>query len=82
MYTLLGRLALGFFAQENWDNYIWRGFQTITDPAVRIVRFVTPQVLGGAVVLTFAALWVMVLRIAYLLILLNLGWAPVATQAS
>jgi uncharacterized protein YggT (Ycf19 family) len=82
MYTLLGRLALGFFVQENWDNYIWRSFQAITDPAVRIVRFVTPQVLNSAVVLIFGALWVMVLRIAYLLILLNLGLAPVAAQAS
>ena len=32
MYTLLGRLVLGFFVPENWDNYIWRGFKRVTDP--------------------------------------------------
>ena len=42
MYTLLGRLVLGLFVPENWDNYIWRGFKAITDPFLRVVRIVTP----------------------------------------
>lgn len=76
MYTLIGRLVLGFFVPENWDNYIWRGFKAVTDPAVRAVRFVTPQVLSHGVVLVFGALWMMALRLAWLVVLLNVGLAP------
>ena len=82
MYTLLGRLVLGLFVRQDWDNYIWRGFTTLTDPVVRVVRFVTPQILSHTVVLMFAALWLMALRVAYMIILLNIGLAPVANQAS
>ena len=82
MYTLLGRLVLGLFVRQDWDNYIWRGFTTLTDPVVRVVRFATPQILSHTVVLMFAALWLMALRVAYMIILLNIGLAPVANQAS
>jgi len=79
MYTMLGRLALGFFVPENWDNFIWRGFRLVTDPAVRVVRYITPDVLAQPVVLAFAALWLMVLRVAYFGLLFNAGLAPAAT---
>ena len=48
MYTVIGRLVLGFFVPENWDNFIWRGFRFVTDPAVRAVRYVTPACAGPA----------------------------------
>ncbi|MBE0694289.1 MAG: YggT family protein [Aquamicrobium sp.] len=76
MYTLIGRLVLGFFVPENWDNYIWRFFRLITDPFVKAVRFVTPQVLSHTVVIVFAVLWVMAVRLAYLVTLINLGLGP------
>jgi uncharacterized protein YggT (Ycf19 family) len=77
MYTLLGRLALGMFVPENWDNYIWRGFKAVTDPAVHVIRYVTPSVLGHPVVLIFGVLWLMALRLAYLLMLINIGLSPI-----
>lgn len=80
MYTLLGRLVLGFFVDENWDNYIWRGFKLITDPFLRVVRFVTPAILTQPVVVVFGVLWLMALRLGYLMLLANLGVAPVASQ--
>lgn len=76
MYTLMGRLVLGFFVPENWDNYIWRFFRLITDPFVKIVRLVTPQVLSHPVVIVFAVLWLMAIRLAYLVMLINLGLGP------
>ena len=79
MYTLLGRFALGLFVPENWDNYIWRGFRLVTDPVVRGVRFITPDVLAQPVVLIFAALWMMLLRVVYLVVLMNAQMAPPAT---
>ena len=75
-YTLLGRLALCMFVPENWDNYIWRSFKAITDPAVRVVRYVTPTVLGHPVVLIFAVLWLMAIRLVYLVLLINVGLSP------
>ena len=48
MYTLLGRLVLGLVVPENWDNYIWRAFKAITDPVLKVVRFVTPKALADS----------------------------------
>ena len=76
MYTLLGRLALSFFVAPDWKNYIWRAFVAITDPAVKLTRFVTPQVLPHVVVLIFAVLWLMLLRIALFAVLANLDMLP------
>ncbi|CAG1005108.1 MAG: YggT family protein [Rhizobiaceae bacterium] len=76
MYTLIGRLVLGFFVPENWDNYIWRFFRLVTDPFVKLVRFVTPQVLSHTVVVVFGILWLMAFRLVYLVTLINLGLGP------
>ncbi len=76
MYTLIGRLVLGFFVPENWDNYIWRFFRLITDPFVKVVRFVTPQLLSHTIVVVFGILWLMAIRLAYLVTLINLGLGP------
>jgi len=81
MYTMLGRLVLGFFVPETWDNFIWRGFRLVTDPVVRVVRFITPDVLAQPVVLVFAALWLMALRLGYFLFLFNAGLTPAASGA-
>jgi uncharacterized protein YggT (Ycf19 family) len=76
MYTLLGRLILSFMAPPNWQNYIWRAFVRITEPAVRLTRFVTPEVLPPIVVMIFAILWLMVLRVALFVGFANAGLLP------
>ena len=77
LYTLLGRLILGLFApRPDWDNYIWRFFRRVTDPVLAVVGFVTPAIIPQVVVIIFAALWIMALRVAYLVALMNLGLAP------
>ncbi len=76
MYTVIGRLVLGFFVPENWDNFIWRGFRLVTDPAVRTVRYVTPDILAQPVVLVFTALWLMALRVGYFVLLFSAGLTP------
>lgn len=82
MYTLLGRLALGLFVPEDWDNYIWRFFKTVTDPFLRVVRLITPQILQHTVVIIFGVLWLMALRVVYLIALTNLGLGPIAVQGT
>ena len=82
MYTLLGRLILGLFVREDWDNYIWRFFKTVTDPFVKLVRYVTPEMIGHPVVLLFGVLWLLTVRFVYLAALINLGLGPVATPGA
>jgi uncharacterized protein YggT (Ycf19 family) len=77
MYSLLGRLILSFFAPPGWSNYIWRAFVRITDPAVNLTRAVTPAILPTAIVVVFAILWTMLLRVALFGVFANLGLLPV-----
>lgn len=76
MYTLLGRIVLGLIFDEKAPNFIWRFFVRITDPVVRLVRYVTPLDVPHIVVLLFAVVWMFMLRVALLVLLLALGIAP------
>lgn len=76
MYTLIGRLVLGLVAPENWDNFIWVAFKRITDPFVKLVRMLTPSLLGHHVVLLFTILWLMLLRVLLFASLAATGLAP------
>jgi YggT family protein len=76
MYTLLGRVILGFIFDENSPNFIWRFFVLITDPVVRLVRFVTPLSVPHVVVLLFSVVWLFMTRVMIFLGLLAVGAAP------
>lgn len=81
LYTLVGRFILGNFVSANWDNYIWRAFVAITDPVVRVVRFITPLAIATPLVVLFGALWLMALRVVFFLVMVRLGLAPTVGQA-
>lgn len=72
VYTLIGRLILGIFVPPDWDNYIWRAFRRLTDPAIAVVGYVSPRVLPPVVVMIFTVFWLSVARVA-LAVLLNLA---------
>ena len=76
MYTLLGRLALGFFFDDRSTNYIWRFFVRITDPVINAVAYITPRSAPAVVVLLFAFVWLLAVRIVLLGVVVNLGGAP------
>jgi hypothetical protein len=76
MYTLLGRVVLGFIFDEHSPNFIWRFFIRITDPVVRLVRYVTPLSVPHIVVLLFSVVWLFMARVAIFVILLAFGAAP------
>jgi hypothetical protein len=78
-YTLLGRLLLSFFAPRDWNNYIWRAFCRLTEPVLKLTRLVTPSVVPQPVLIIFSALWIMVVRISYWILLRNLDLAPPVT---
>jgi hypothetical protein len=81
MYTVIGRLLLSFFAPPNWQNYIWRAFVTVTNPVVRPARFLTPAILPDLVVLIFAALWLMLIRIGFFAVLASLALLPTMSSS-
>lgn len=81
MYTLIGRAALGLFVPHDWDNYIWRFFRRLTDPYVKLIRFITPVILSNGVVMVFGVLWLMAARLALFLVLARMGLAPVSGSA-
>ena len=75
-YATIGRLILSFFVDENWSNYIWRGFKTVSAPAVEVVRVITPRICQTPLVLIFTILWLQLARIALLFTMASFGLAP------
>jgi len=76
VYTLMGRFLLEMMAPAGWNNYILRAFVTVTDPVVKVVRFITPHAIALPLVLVFGALWLMLLRVALFLAMARYGVAP------
>ena len=81
MYTLIGRFILGMMAPAEWNNYIWRAFVTVTDPVVAVVRAITPHAIALPLVLVFAALWLMLLRVGLFLTMVSYGLGPATGQS-
>lgn len=76
LYATLGRFLLGLFVPENWDNFIWKGFVAVSNPAVKVVRVVTPNAVPTPVVLVFTMLWLMVARMVLFFEFARWGLAP------
>jgi YggT family protein len=64
MYTLLGRFVLGLFVSAGSSGYVWRVFVRLTDPVLAAVRPITPAAVPQPVLLVFAAIWMLLLRVA------------------
>ena len=78
MYSLLGRLILSFFFPPESDNYIWKAFVAVTQPAVRAAGFIAPKAVPLPVLIIFAFIWILVIRFAFLTGLMGAGLAPTA----
>ena len=73
MYTLLGRVLLGFFVDPNSQNYIWRFFCRVTDPVVAAVALVTPKAAPPLILWLFGVVWLFWLRVGLLDLFLAMG---------
>ncbi len=71
MYTLLGRFVLSFLFPPDSKNYIFRAFVRLTDPVLAVVRLITPAAVPHLLLIVFAAIWMLVLRI--IVIVVSLG---------
>jgi len=76
LYACLGRFLLGLFVPQNWDNYIWKGFVLVSNPAVVATRFVTPAAVPTQLLLVFAMLWLMAIRVVLFFEFARWGLAP------
>lgn len=70
MYTLLARFLLSFVFPPDSPNYIFRAFVRLTDPVLAVVRPITPAAVPHLVLLIFAAIWMLVVRILVILAML------------
>lgn len=68
MYTLLGRFLLALFVSAGSSNYIWRAFVRLTDPVLAALRPVTPAAVPQPVLILFAAIWMLLLRVVLIVI--------------
>ncbi|MFZ1774877.1 MAG: hypothetical protein WAT78_13080 [Rhizobiaceae bacterium] len=76
LYTAVGRLLLGMFVPADWNNYIWRFFKLLTDPALKVISPLTPASVPTNVRLVFLILWLMILRVGFYIVLNRMGLAP------
>lgn len=65
IYTLLGRLLLSFLFAQDSQMVIWKVFRQITDPLLRITRYLTPAVVPEPLLLPFTIIWLILLRVAW-----------------
>lgn len=78
MYSLLGRLILSFIFPPESENYIWKAFVSVTQPAVRTAGFVAPRAVPLPVLIIFAFIWVAAVRHALSVVLTLNGLMPPA----
>ena len=76
MYTLIGRVILGFIVDPDSTNYIWRFFCRVTDPVVGVVAVVTPKVVPPLIIWLFAVVWLFWARVLLLNLFLAFGAIP------
>lgn len=74
-YTLVGRYILSLFLAD--DRVIVRVFNTVTDPVLKTVGFITPRIVPAGVLIVFAVVWLFVARILLFLGLALMGIRPV-----
>jgi YggT family protein len=76
LYTLLGRYILSLVFRPDSDLVIWRVFRQLTDPVLMATRAFTPAVAPQAVVMIFAVIWLIALRMVWFLIAAMHGFLP------
>ena len=74
-YTLIGRYVLELFFSGR-EVVIVKAFRTITQPLVNLVRFVTPAVVPGGLVIVFTIVWLVAVRMFWFLTAVKFGMRP------
>jgi len=73
-YTLIGRYILSLFFRAGSDRVIMRVFTRVTDPILRMIAAITPRIVPNGLVLVFAVVWLLALRMALFLLFALAGF--------
>ena len=76
MYSLLARFVLALFMSSESRNYIYRFFVRITDPVISLFALVTPRAVPPLILVLFSAVWLLMIRFAFFIVMANAGLAP------
>jgi uncharacterized protein YggT (Ycf19 family) len=67
IYTLIGRYLLSLFFKADSQAVILVVFKSITDPILKVVRAITPQIVPNGLIIVFAVVWLMAARMFWFL---------------
>lgn len=76
LYTLIGRYILSLFFRPQSELVIWRVFRQVTDPMLHATRMVTPLAVPDGLVMVFAIIWTLILRVVWFLVAALNGFLP------
>jgi uncharacterized protein YggT (Ycf19 family) len=76
IYTLIGRYLLELMFAKNPNAVIVNVFRQITEPVVNLVRAITPAIVPNGLVVVFAIVWLMALRMFLYLTIIASGVKP------
>jgi len=75
-YTLIGRVILAMLFRLPADRAMMRVFAHVTDPVLRAVAAITPRVVPPGLVLVFALVWLLLLRMLLFITAVAFGMRP------
>lgn len=76
IYTLIGRYLLSLFFNADSQAVILVVFKSITDPILKVVRVITPQIVPNGLIIVFAVVWLMAARMFWFLTCVAAGMRP------
>lgn len=79
IYTLIGRYLLELVFRKKPDVVLLNVFRQVTDPVVKAVRVVTPAIVPNGLCVVLAIVWLLGLRMFWLLTVFAAGVRPVVT---
>lgn len=81
MYSIVARYFIDLFFGDRKDVVLVRAFHSITDPALNLVRAITPRIVPNGVVIVLTLVWLMALRMFWFITAVALGMKLVAGGA-
>jgi len=76
IYTLIGRYLLSLFFNADSDRVVMRVFRNVTDPILKVVALVTPKIVPRGLLMVFAVVWLLALRMVLFLAFALAGLKP------
>lgn len=76
IYSMIARYLLEILFAKKQDAVILTTFRQVTDPVLKLVRTITPAIVPNGLVVVFAIVWLMALRMFLYLTIVAAGVKP------